>query len=177
MRFCALASRCGLNPDNRWIGGSVRQAWERSRHVYEQLPVPLAGARLLEFGCYVGGTAVVLAAMGAMVTAVDVDPGIVELAATNAARYGVKNIQFHCVPDTTRLPFRDEEFGGDHLQQRAGVRAPPDPFPGEEGDRPDPAAGRRDRRDGHQQPALAAGDPLGAVVHKLHPESPPPDAV
>jgi ubiquinone/menaquinone biosynthesis C-methylase UbiE len=110
LRFWALAIKCGLDPNDRWIGGSVEHAWERSRPVFERLDIPLAGARVLEFGCHVGGTAVVLAAMGATVTAVDVDPALVELAATNAERYGVKNIQFHCVPDTTRLPFPDEEF-------------------------------------------------------------------
>ncbi|HET7875723.1 MAG TPA: class I SAM-dependent methyltransferase [Methylomirabilota bacterium] len=110
LRFWALAIKRGMNPDDRWVGGSVEHAWERSRHVFEQLGVPLAGASVLEFGCNVGGTAIVLAALGATVTAVDVDPGFVELAATNAERYAVKHIQFHCVPDSTRLPFRDGEF-------------------------------------------------------------------
>jgi SAM-dependent methyltransferase len=108
--FRAVASRHGLNPDNRWMGGAVEDAWESIRHVFEQFPVPLAGSSVLEFGCHVGGTAVILAAMGATVTAVDVVPHIVELAVINAARYGIKTIQFHHVLDTTRLPFRDEEF-------------------------------------------------------------------
>lgn len=110
LRFWALAIKRGLNPHDRWIGGSVDHAWERSRYVFEQLGAPLAGASVLEFGCNVGGTAIVLAAMGATVTAVDVDPGFVELAAANAERYGVKKIQFHCISNTSPLPFRDEEF-------------------------------------------------------------------
>src|SRR2546425_3825128 len=79
-RFRALAVKRGLHADNRWIGGSVDHAWERNRPVFEHFGVPVTGASVLEFGCFVGGTAIVLAALGAKVTAVDVDPTIIELA-------------------------------------------------------------------------------------------------
>jgi 2-polyprenyl-3-methyl-5-hydroxy-6-metoxy-1,4-benzoquinol methylase len=110
LRFRALAVKQGLNPDDRWIGGSVDHAWERNGLVFEHFGVPVSGARVLEFGCFVGGTAIVLAALGATVTAVDVDPAIVELATVNAERYGAKDVSFHYVTDTTHLPFRDGEF-------------------------------------------------------------------
>jgi 2-polyprenyl-3-methyl-5-hydroxy-6-metoxy-1,4-benzoquinol methylase len=110
LRFRALALTQGLNPDDRWIGGSVDHAWERNGPVFEHFGVPVSDARVLEFGCFVGGTAIVLAALGATVTAVDVDPAIIELATANAERHGARNVRFHCVTDTTRLPFRDGEF-------------------------------------------------------------------
>ena len=110
VRFKALAIERGLLAENRWVGGSVDHAWKRNRPVLEHFGVPVAGASVLEFGCFVGGTTVVLALLGAKVTAVDVDPSNIELAMVNAERYGAKDVTFHCVADTTRLPFRDGEF-------------------------------------------------------------------
>ena len=46
LRFRALALTQGLNPDDRWIGGSVGHAWERNRPVFEHFGVPVAGARV-----------------------------------------------------------------------------------------------------------------------------------
>lgn len=109
-RFRALAVTCHLNPDDRWVGGSVEHAWECSRSVFEHSGVPIAGTSVLEFGCNIGGTAIVLATMGATVEAVDVDCAFVELARINAERYGANTVKFHCLSDTTRLPFQNEEF-------------------------------------------------------------------
>jgi SAM-dependent methyltransferase len=110
LRFRVLAIERGLDPGNRWIGGSVDHAWDRNRPVFERFDVPIAGAKVLEFGCYMGGTAILLEAMGAKVAAVDADPAHIELARLNAERYGAANIDFHHVTDATRLPFRDGEF-------------------------------------------------------------------
>jgi ubiquinone/menaquinone biosynthesis C-methylase UbiE len=110
LRFRALAIERRLDPGNRWIGGSVDHAWDRNRPVFERFDVPVTGAKVLEFGCYMGGTAILLEAMGAKVTAVDADPTHIELSRLNAERYGATNIDFHHVADATRLPFRDGEF-------------------------------------------------------------------
>jgi hypothetical protein len=51
LRFRALAIERRLDPGNRWIGGSVDHAWDRNRPVFERFDVPVAGAKVLEFGC------------------------------------------------------------------------------------------------------------------------------
>lgn len=111
-RFRELARRKGLDPDNRWVGGYVEYEWSRLRHYFgDGLLQPRPGARVLEFGCNVGASSVVLAALGMTVTAVDVDPGLVGIAHANAERHGLsERISFHHVPDTSRLPFADGAF-------------------------------------------------------------------
>ena len=108
--FEAQALRMGLDPGNRWIGAYVEYEWDHLRHILDALPVSLDSARVLEFGCNVGASAVVQAQLGAQVTAVDVEPEMVELARFNARRYGHDAIDFQCVPDTRRLPFADHAF-------------------------------------------------------------------
>jgi len=105
-----LAARWGLRPENRWIGGSVEHAWRQTRHVFEHFGLPIEDARVLEVGCYMGGTATVLATLGARVTAVDVDPASLEIARVNAERYGASAIRFEHVTDLAHLPFREGEF-------------------------------------------------------------------
>jgi SAM-dependent methyltransferase len=71
----------------------------------------VAGRRVLEFGCNLGATAVVLALLGAEVVATDVDPELVALARANAARYRVADrIQFLSHDPTRPLPFGDAAF-------------------------------------------------------------------
>jgi SAM-dependent methyltransferase len=66
---------------------------------------------VLEFGCHLGATAIVLALMGARVTAIDVDPAILSLAGLNADRYGVADrIRFQALADSRGLPFGDSSF-------------------------------------------------------------------
>ena len=109
-RFRALAADRGLRLENRWVGGAVEHAWRQTRHVFEHFGVPIEGASVLELGCYMGGTATVLAALGARVTAVDVDLTSLEIASANAERYGAETIRFEHVTDLAGLPFRDGEF-------------------------------------------------------------------
>jgi SAM-dependent methyltransferase len=109
--FRALARTQGLDPDGTWVGGYVEYEWSHGRHVIETSGIPLAGAKALEFGCNVGATSIVLALLGARVTGIDVDPGIVGLATLNATRYGVGAVtDFFALEDTRRLPFADQEF-------------------------------------------------------------------
>ncbi|PQO93982.1 class I SAM-dependent methyltransferase [Massilia phosphatilytica] len=104
------ARRMGLDPANRWIGGYVDYEWHHLRHIIETLPVRLEGMHVLEFGCNVGASAILFAALGARVTAIDIAPDVVELARLNAHRYGLDAIDFLHVGDTRRLPFADGAF-------------------------------------------------------------------
>ena len=110
-RFRSTARRMSLDPENPWIGGYVDYEWHHGRHVLECSGARISGARVLEFGCNLGATSIVLTTLGAAVTAVDVNPRYVELARLNAACYSLdQRIEFLHVPDTTRLPFVDDQF-------------------------------------------------------------------
>lgn len=98
----------GNNPDNPWIGRYVDYQWERSRHVFESLHVN--GKRVLEFGCHMGASSIVLAILGAKVTGIDVNKAWVRVAKQNAARYGYHDIEFGWVPNSTKLPFESGSF-------------------------------------------------------------------
>lgn len=109
--FRALAARRGFDPDARFVGGYVDWEWSHARHVFDGLVEPARGREVLELGCNLGATAIVLAALGAVVTAVDPNASLLDLATLNAARHGLApRIRFLHVPDTTRLPFEDACF-------------------------------------------------------------------
>jgi SAM-dependent methyltransferase len=109
--FERLVRESGLDPNNRWIGGYVEEVWRSGRHVFECADFALPTSGILEFGCNVGGTAIVLGLLGARVTAIDPNPTYVRIARANAARYGVQDrIEFLHVRDTRRLPFGDGTF-------------------------------------------------------------------
>ena len=110
-RFRALVTSMNLDPDDPWIGSAyVDHEWHHGRHAFAASP-SLRGRHVLEFGCNVGATAVVLAALGAHVTAVDVDERCVQIARLNAERYGVGDrVTFHHLPDTRALPFAARTF-------------------------------------------------------------------
>jgi SAM-dependent methyltransferase len=111
VRFRALAAAMGLDPDTRFVGGYVGWEWRHARHVFAGDDPGVRGRAVLELGCNLGATAIVLAALGAEVTAVDPDAAFVELARANAARHGLgARIRFVHVPDTTRLPFEAASF-------------------------------------------------------------------
>jgi ubiquinone/menaquinone biosynthesis C-methylase UbiE len=110
-RFRDLSRRLALDPEARFVGGYVDWEWAHARHVFDGLVAPVRGRAVLELGCNLGATAVVLAALGAEVTAVDPNATYLDLARDNAARHGVgQGIAFHHVADTTRLPFEGESF-------------------------------------------------------------------
>jgi SAM-dependent methyltransferase len=109
--FHALARDLSLDPADPWLGRYVEYEWNHLRHVFESELCPVGGRVVLEFGCNIGATSIVLAKLGAAVKAVDVNPRCVALAEHNARRYGVEdNIDFHCLPDTRSLPFASESF-------------------------------------------------------------------
>lgn len=109
--FRALAAARGVNPDDAWVGGYVEYEWTHGRYLLDNPLCRVAGRDVLEFGCQIGGTAIVLAALGAHVTAVDVDRGCVTAATVNARRYGMEpRTTFVHVSDSSRLPFPDASF-------------------------------------------------------------------
>lgn len=109
--FRRIAADMGVNVDDPWVGGYVEYEWEHGRHIFETLGMPLAGAEVLEFGCNVGASAVVLGALGARVTALDVNEEIVQLARANVARYQLADtVRLLHTPDSSNLPFNDGAF-------------------------------------------------------------------
>jgi ubiquinone/menaquinone biosynthesis C-methylase UbiE len=72
---------------------------------------PVGGKDVLEFGCNVGATSIILAHYGANVTAVDVNAEYVALAELNARRYGLGDrIAFRVLRPGEALPFADGSF-------------------------------------------------------------------
>jgi SAM-dependent methyltransferase len=110
-RFSRLLMQMGLAPREMFTRGYVDWEWRHARHMFLELPHPVAGRRVLEFGCHLGATAIVLALLGAEVVATDVDPQFVALARVNAQRYGVADrIQFLAHDPRRPLPFADAVF-------------------------------------------------------------------
>ncbi len=110
-RFDELARGLSLDPAARFVGGYVAWEWGHARHVFDGLVEPVDGRSVLEVGCNMGATAIVLAALGADVTAVDPNPRYLELARANARRHGLDGrIAFVHVEDTTRMPFDRGRF-------------------------------------------------------------------
>jgi SAM-dependent methyltransferase len=111
VRFHELARQAGLDPDDRFVGGYVAHEWDHARHVFDGLYFSVEGARVLEFGCHIGGTACVLAALGAHVTGIDPDARFLDVARANAERYGLASrTAFLHVPETSRMPFETGLF-------------------------------------------------------------------
>jgi len=79
-------------------------------HLFAMGLCPVQGKEVLEFGCNVGATSIVLAHYGAQVTAVDISPASLELAHLNTKRYGAHGIRFHSIHEGERLPFADVKF-------------------------------------------------------------------
>lgn len=99
------------NPDSVWHGGYVDHVWEKCRHPLAHYLQQSKSRRVLEFGCNLGATSVVLAHLGAQVDAIDIDPRYIEIAKENAARYSCsESITFSCHANSTALPWPDGVF-------------------------------------------------------------------
>ncbi len=109
IEFDAAARAAGYDPNNKWVGGYAEYEWEHLRRLIEAYGIDLRGKRVLEFGCNVGASTVVLTAMGAIVTAVDVAADMIRIARANVERYGMK-ADIHLVDDTRTLPFDAGQF-------------------------------------------------------------------
>jgi ubiquinone/menaquinone biosynthesis C-methylase UbiE len=71
---------------------------------------PVDGKSVLEFGCNIGATSIVLAHYGARVTGVDISSAHLEMARLNTRRYGSAGIRFDLLQEGERLPFAEGEF-------------------------------------------------------------------
>ena len=68
------------NPDSVWNGGYVDHVWEKCRQPFIHYLKRSRSQNVLEFGCNIGATSVVLAHLGAKVQALDIDPRFIEIA-------------------------------------------------------------------------------------------------
>ena len=68
------------------------------------------GQQVLEFGCNFGATAIMLALLGAEVTAVDINNELMTVAELNARRYGARTIKFELITEEGQLPFSNATF-------------------------------------------------------------------
>jgi 2-polyprenyl-3-methyl-5-hydroxy-6-metoxy-1,4-benzoquinol methylase len=110
-RFLVEAKACGLNPNSRWVKSYVEWEWTHTRHIWDSPLFDLRGKKVLEFGCNIGATSIILTMLGAEVTGVEVDADCVKLANLNARIYGLpRPPQFLHVPDTRKMPFAAASF-------------------------------------------------------------------
>jgi ubiquinone/menaquinone biosynthesis C-methylase UbiE len=79
-------------------------------HLFATGVCPVEGKEVLEFGCNIGATSIVLAHYGARVTAADISPACLEMARLNTRRYGSAGVRFQQLHEGERLPFPDEAF-------------------------------------------------------------------
>jgi SAM-dependent methyltransferase len=86
----------------------VQHELDHVRHMFTT-GICSADGRVLEYGCNVGATAIVLSWLGARVDAVEVNPQFLEIARLNARRYG-QDIDFREITPGTALPFPDNSF-------------------------------------------------------------------
>ena len=109
-RFEEAARAANMKPENRWVEGYADYEWDHLRPLIEAYAIDLAGKDVLEFGCNVGGSAVVLAALGARLTAIDVDAATVAVARANLDRHGFEAARTLHVPDTRAIFLPDGSF-------------------------------------------------------------------
>jgi len=109
--FLQQVRAVGMNPDDPWVRDYVDYEWSHLRPWLAAYGIELAGREVLELGCNIGASSVVMAALGARVRGVDIDPAVVDVAASNARRYGLDHAAgFACVADTRDLPFAAAGF-------------------------------------------------------------------
>lgn len=110
-KFFLKATSLDLNPNDKWVGGYVDYEWEHGRYIFERPECNVKNNNVLEFGCNMGATSIILAQLGAKVTAIDINEDYLELAKLNAERYGlIDNINFILSNDTTKLDINDNFF-------------------------------------------------------------------
>jgi len=94
-----------------WEERYVDHERRRIARVFESGILPIADRRVLEFGCHIGGTSIVLASAGGSMTGCDVNEKSLRLAQLNARRYGqFDRLALVRIGDGGMLPFRDRSF-------------------------------------------------------------------
>jgi SAM-dependent methyltransferase len=109
-RFEAAAHAANMKPENRWVEGYADYEWDHLRPLLAAYAIDPAGLDVLEFGCNVGGSSVVLAALGARLSALDIDAPTVAVARANLERHGFDASRILHVPDTRAIPLPDAGF-------------------------------------------------------------------
>jgi len=110
-QFRTAANDAGLDPDDPWVGGYVRYEWAHARHFFEAYSHTLQGRRVLEFGCNVGASGIVLATLGAEVLGVDVNSEFVKVARAQVSAYGLSDrMKVVHVDGTLPMPFAAQCF-------------------------------------------------------------------
>lgn len=109
--FEAAARTAGYDPADPWIGGYTDYEWDHLRLLLDTYGIKAGNARVLEFGCNVGASSIVMAALGARVDAIDVDPSMIRIARANVARHKAdEDINIQHSEDTRNLPYGDATF-------------------------------------------------------------------
>ncbi len=111
--FETATQAAGLDPADRWVGGYAAYEWEHLRPLLDVYGLDMMSGgkalRVLEFGCNVGGSTVVMSALGGAVTGIDVAAEMVRVAEANVVRHGLPARVMH-LDDTRTLPFADSSF-------------------------------------------------------------------
>ena len=103
--------QAAMDPDDPWAGGYVAYEWRHARHFFEAYAGSLEGTRVLEFGCNVGASAVVLGHLGAEVVGVEPNPTYAGLANAQVEAHGLSSrVTIVQLRDTRRMPFADGQF-------------------------------------------------------------------
>ena len=94
-----------------WENRYVDHEMSRIRHVFQPTLCQIEGRQVLEFGCNIGATSIVLAHLGGRTTACDISDQFLMLAKLNARRYGsLPLIRFVRLQEGASLPFCDASF-------------------------------------------------------------------
>lgn len=112
--FEQAAYAANMDPHDKWVGGYVRYEWDHLRPLLDTYGLDVNEQDILELGCNVGGSSIVMTALGARVSAIDIDPAMVRIAKANFARHGLNDkADIQSVNDSRELPYPDNSF--DHV--------------------------------------------------------------
>ena len=110
-KFEEAAHEAGFDPDNKWVGGYFEYEWTHLRPLLSAYNLTPHSKKVLEFGCNVGASSIVMAALGGNVTGIDINESMIEIATANVERYNMRNnIEIKHVADTSNQPFENDSF-------------------------------------------------------------------
>lgn len=110
-QFESAAIAANMDPDDKWVGGYAEYEWDHLRRLLSCYDMDVADKKILELGCNVGGSSVVMAALGGQITAIDIDPDMVRIAQANIGRHNqTARAMAQHIKDTRTLPYDDASF-------------------------------------------------------------------
>lgn len=107
--YRAFAEDLSINPVMMRKYADPKYEWDM-REKSAILLGPVAGKRLLDYGCGMGEETIYFAKLGAQVTSIDISPVGVELARRRAEYNGLSHLVDASVRDATQTGFLDESF-------------------------------------------------------------------